>query len=133
MKLRLKIVILKFQLFLRKWSFNTSSFPKLPKYTKLVQISKSQYFNLKYAIGTIYKHFSPLKAKLRSILGSNIAPKGRGKIIFVSHHTEYHILKSQLKIPKTHFWGICVMRLFGKAIPNRNSQPSRPKKVNGLH
>ena len=81
--MELQIVTLKFQLFLRTWFFNTSVFQKLPENTKLVQISKSQHFNLKYANGTIIKLFSHLKAKLRSILGSNIAPKGREKNHFL--------------------------------------------------
>ena len=42
-----------------------------PKCTKLVQISKLQYFNTKYAPGAISKLFGPLKAMLMSMLESN--------------------------------------------------------------
>ena len=73
----LKIVIFKFHPFRTTWSFYSTAFQKLPKYTKLVEISKSQHFNPKYAHGTIHKLFGPLTAKLRSMLGPNIAPMGR--------------------------------------------------------
>ena len=126
-------MFLKFQPFLTTWSFCSTTFQKLPKWPKLVQISKSQNFYPKYASGTIFKLFGPLETKLRSRLESNIAPMGVPKNNFCKApygvpHTKISAWKA-----KNFVLGDLCYDVFDKGSLNDFSQPLSMIKVNNLH